>query len=139
MKLCEVKIGRTEQIRHKVTEADVELFASTSGDTNPLHLDEAYARKSRFGERIAHGMFAANFFSGIFGTKFPGPGCLYVGQSLKFRKPILIGDTIDVSVIVKQVHHRKRVIEFSTKCTVDGTPVITGSADIYIPVEMEDK
>lgn len=134
MKLSDVEIGHTEQIRHKVTEEDVELFASTSGDTNPLHLDETYARNSRFGERIAHGMFAANFFSGIFGTKFPGPGCLYVGQSLKFKKLILIEDTINVSVIVRQVYHRKRGIEFSTKCTVNGTPVIAGSADICIPV-----
>ena len=112
----EITPGMTATMSHLVTESDVAGFANLSGDHNPVHLDDEYASKSRFGKRIAHGLFGASFFSGLFGTRLPGPGCVYASQNLKFRRPVFIGDVL-----------------VATICTVDGKEVIIGDAVIFIP------
>ncbi|MCF7822836.1 MAG: MaoC family dehydratase [Candidatus Marinimicrobia bacterium] len=116
-----------------ITESDIEAFASVSGDRNPVHLDERYAKKSQFKGRIAHGMLTASFFSQIFGTIIPGRGCVYVSQSLRFRKPVYIGDTIEARVTVVDVILRSRRIIFETVCIVDGEIVTDGRAELYQP------
>lgn len=123
----------TATVSHLVTDSDVADFANLSGDYNPVHLDDEYASKSRFGKRIAHGLFGASFFSGLFGTRLPGPGCVYAGQNLKFRRPVFIGDVLVATITVLSVDVQKKRVNFSTICTVDGKEVIIGDADIFIP------
>ena len=129
----EITPGMTATMSHLVTESDVAGFANLSGDHNPVHLDDEYASKSRFGKRIAHGLFGASFFSGLFGTRLPGPGCVYASQNLKFRRPVFIGDVLVATITVLSVDVQKKRVNFSTICTVDGKEVIIGGAVIFIP------
>ena len=94
-----------------ITETDLVLFAGISGDRNPVHLDEQYAEKSRFKKRIAHGLMSASYFSALFGTQLPGPGCVYVSQALQFKRPVYIGDTITATVIVLDIDLSKRMFK----------------------------
>ena len=91
LRLEDLSIGQSAERVHAVTEADIVAFAAVSGDTNPLHLDEAYAAKTPFKGRIAHGMLGASYLSAVLGTELPGPGAVYLSQSLRFRRPIRIG------------------------------------------------
>ena len=92
--LDDITDGMTAVFSKTVTEADIVLFAGITGDTNPVHLDEEFAKPTMFKGRIAHGMLTAGFISAVFGTKLPGPGCVYISQNLKFKAPVKIGDTI---------------------------------------------
>jgi 3-hydroxybutyryl-CoA dehydratase len=132
-KIEEITPGMSASTTHVVTDADVRKFAEVSGDNNPVHLDEEYAKQSRFGQRIAHGLFGASFFSGLFGTRLPGRGCVYASQNLKFRRPVYIGDTIVATVTVTSVDYAKKRVLFSTICAVNGKEVIIGDAEIFIP------
>lgn len=114
-----------------ITEEDVQRFAEVSGDYNPIHLDASYAARSPFGERIAHGSLIAALISAILGTDLPGPGSIYLGQTLKFSAPVHIGDTITVSVEVTALREEKRLVTLRTDCfNQEGTPVISGEATI---------
>jgi len=132
-KIEEITPGMSASMSHVVTDGDVRKFAEVSGDHNPVHLDEDYAKDSRFGRRIAHGLFSASFFSGLFGTKLPGRGCVYAAQNLKFRRPVYIGDTVVATVTVLSVDAIKKRVLFSTVCSVEGKEVILGDAEIFIP------
>lgn len=132
-KIEEITPGMSASMSHVVTDEDVRKFAEVSGDHNPVHLDEDYAKDSRFGRRIAHGLFSASFFSGLFGTKLPGRGCVYAAQNLKFRRPVYIGDTVVATVTVLSVDATKKRVLFSTVCSVEGKEVILGDAEIFIP------
>lgn len=132
-KIEEITPGMSASMSHVVTDEDVRKFAEVSGDHNPVHLDEDYAKDSRFGRRIAHGLFSASFFSGLFGTKLPGRGCVYAAQNLKFRRPVYIGDTVVATVTVLSVDTIKKRVLFSTVCSVEGKEVILGDAEIFIP------
>jgi hypothetical protein len=131
----EIKIGMSATYTQTVTDADVKIFAGLSGDRNPVHMDEDYAKKSRFKKRIAHGMISASFFSALFGTKIPGEGCVYTRQSLNFKRPIYINDTVEAVVTVSGIDLEKRRVVFETICKVDGMVAIDGEAELYIPVE----
>ena len=132
-KIEEIAPGMSASMSHVVTEEDIRKFADVSGDHNPVHPDEEYASQSRFGRRIAHGLFGASFFSGLFGTKLPGRGCVYASQNLKFRRPVYIGDTVLATVTVISVDVPRKRVLFSTVCSVDGKEVILGDAEIFIP------
>ena len=132
-KLEEIKVGMVESYSQTISVADVKNFANISGDRNPVHMDDVYAEKSRFGKRIAHGMFSTSFFSALFGMRLPGPGCVYVSQSIKFRKPVYIGDTVTAYIEVIEVDLPRRRVHFNTYCKVGVSKVITGMAEIYIP------
>ncbi|MEZ9421298.1 MaoC family dehydratase [Vibrio breoganii] len=129
----ELEVGMSASYSQTISEADIKQFAGVSGDRNPVHLDELYAEKSRFKKRIAHGMISSSFFSALFGTKLPGEGCVYVAQSLKFRKPVYIDDTVTATVVVDKIDLKKRRVFFNTYCKVGRQKVITGEAEIYIP------
>lgn len=131
--LVDIKIGMEVSYTQTITESDINSFASMSGDKNPIHLDEEYARQSRFKKRLAHGMMSSSYFSGLFGTKIPGEGCLYVSQSLKFRRPVYLDDIVTATVIVKEVDLVKRRVFFNTICTVRNKVVIDGEAELYVP------
>jgi len=125
--------GMTETYTQTITDADIRSFAAVSGDNNPVHLSEEFARESRFGKRVSHGLLSASFFSAIFGTKLPGSGCIYVSQSLKFLAPVYINDTVIATVTIKAIDKKKRRIIFDTFCSVNDSIVISGEAEIYIP------
>nr|WP_322939463.1 MaoC family dehydratase [Pseudomonas sp. s4] len=129
----EIKVGMTASYSQTITDADVKAFAGVSGDHNPVHLSEEYAKDSRFKDRIAHGLLTASFFSAIFGTKLPGEGCVYAGQNLQFKRPVYLGDTVAAKVTVTAVDVLKKRVTFETVCTVKGKPVTTGTAEIFIP------
>ena len=129
----DLTVGMTAAVARTVSEADILAFAGVSGDTNPVHLDGEFAAASMFGQRIAHGMLSAAFISTVFGTKLPGPGCIYLGQSLRFKAPVKIGDTVVARVTVKELVPEKRKAVFETVCTVAGKVVVDGQADILVP------
>jgi 3-hydroxybutyryl-CoA dehydratase len=129
----DVYVGLSASYSQTITDSDIKAYAGLSGDHNPLHVDEEYAAKSRFKRRIAHGFFSAGFFSGLFGSKLPGPGCVYVSQSLEFKRPVYINDTVTAYVEVIDVDLISRKVTFSTYCMVKNKKVITGQAVIYMP------
>lgn len=128
-----IEEGMSASYSQTITDSDIKSYAGISGDHNPVHVNKEYAENSRFKKRIAHGLMSAGFFSAIFGTKFPGPGCVYVSQSLSFLRPVYMDDTVTATVTVSSIDIGRRRVFFDTTCTVRGKKVITGSAEIYIP------
>lgn len=129
----DLQVGLSAAIGRTVTDADILMFAGVSGDTNPVHLDGEFAESTMFEGRIAHGMLSASFISAVFGTKLPGPGCIYLAQSLKFKAPVKVGDTVVARVTVSELVREKRRAIFDTVCTVRGKTVLEGQAEILIP------
>jgi 3-hydroxybutyryl-CoA dehydratase len=129
----DLKEGMTAVFGKTITDADISNFAGVSGDTNPVHLNDDFAKNTIFKSRIAHGMLGASFISTVFGTKLPGPGCIYVSQNLRFKAPVRVGDTVIARVTVKNILPQKKFVEFETVCTVAGKPVIEGEATIMVP------
>lgn len=130
--LEDLETGMVEQFSKTVTEADIVLYAGVTGDTNPLHLDQDYAETTMFKGRIAHGMLTAGFVSTVLGTRLPGPGAVYVDQSLSFKRPVRIGDTVTARVEVKSVDSKSRRVVFETVCLVDGKTVLEGEATLLV-------
>lgn len=129
----DLTLGQRGTLMRTVMEADLGRFAEISGDTNPIHLSERYAQATRFGQRIAHGMFTASLVSAILGTRMPGPGAVYLSQSLQFLGPVRIGDVVCATVeIVELVPERRRARLFC-ECTVDSRAVLEGEAWVAVP------
>lgn len=134
MTIHEMKIGDQASVTKTVTETDVYLFAGITGDLNPAHIDEVSAGQSRFGGRIAHGVLGAGFISAVLGMKLPGPGTIYLGQELKFTRPVYIGDTITATCTVNEIKAEKNIVKLETVCTnQSGEVVITGTATAMPP------
>jgi 3-hydroxybutyryl-CoA dehydratase len=131
--LEEIEIGMSASYSQTITDGDIKAFAGISGDRNPVHVDEDYAEQSRYKKRIAHGMMTASYFSALFGTKIPGEGCVYVAQSLKFKRPVYMGDTVSATVEVTQIDLDKKRVFFKTICKVKNKIVTDGEAEIFIP------
>jgi 3-hydroxybutyryl-CoA dehydratase len=131
--LDEISEGMTAVFSKTVTEADIVLFAGITGDTNPVHLNEEFAKPTMFKGRIAHGMLTAGFVSAVFGTKLPGPGCIYLSQSLKFKAPVRIGDTVVARVTVSAIDQAKGRVTFATTCHVGDAVVLDGEAQLLVP------
>lgn len=129
----EIQIGMSVSYSQTITDVDVKQFSGISGDRNPIHLDEEFAKKSRYKQRIAHGLISGSFFSALFGTKLPGPGCVYVSQTFNFKRPVYLGDTVTAIATVKEVDLTKSRVFFDTVCQVRGKVVIDGVAELYIP------
>jgi 3-hydroxybutyryl-CoA dehydratase len=122
-------IGERASFTKTITEADVTSFAGLIGDFNPLHVDAEYARRSRFGQRVAHGMFAGGLISAVLGNKLPGPGAIYLSQQIEFLAPVFIGDTITAMVEVSSWRPDKRIITLKTDCFNQAEKqVVTGKA-----------
>jgi len=131
-------IGTQATLSRIITEDDILLFALVSGDHNPIHLDAEYAEKSLFGKRIAHGFLIGSLISAVLGNDMPGPGSIYLGQTLKFLAPIHIGDTVTVTVKVVAIREDKRIITLHTNCTnQQGTLVLSGEATVKYAKELE--
>jgi 3-hydroxybutyryl-CoA dehydratase len=133
MSIHDVSIGMCASYSQTITDADIKAYAGLSGDNNPVHMSEEYANESRFKKRIAHGFMSAGFFSALFGTRLPGPGCVYVSQSLNFKRPVFIGDTVTATVVVDSIDIDKKKIFFNTFCKVKNKIVIDGKAEILMP------
>jgi 3-hydroxybutyryl-CoA dehydratase len=129
----ELSVGQTAEVSHVVGAADIEAFAAVSGDHNPVHMDEAYAKTTAFGGRIAHGMLSAAYISAVLGNDLPGPGAIYLSQSLRFRRPVKIGDPVTAKVTVKALDEAKGHATFETVCLVNGKTVVDGEALIMVP------
>lgn len=129
----DLQVGMTAERERTVTEADVQAFAEVSGDHNPVHLDEAYAATTPFGTRIAHGMLSAGYISALIASELPGPGAVYLGQTLSFRRPVKLGDTVVTRLEVLSLDHAKGRATLRTTCLVGGKPVIEGEALIMVP------
>lgn len=123
--------GMSASVSKTVTEADVVLFAGISTDVNPVHLDEEFAKTTQFGGRIAQGILSAGFISAVLANKLPGPGVVYMGQTLKFKAPVRIGDTVTATVTVRDVLVAKRRCVLDSVCTVKGKVVIEGESTMY--------
>jgi len=117
-----------------VTEHMLVAFAEVSGDKNPVHLDADYAAGTMFKERIAHGMLSAGFISAVVGMDLPGPGAIYIQQTLNFKAPVKIGDTVITTVQVVELMPKRRV-RFTTVCTVNGKSVVEGEAIMMAPAK----
>ena len=131
--LEDLSIGQTAELVRVVGEADIVAFAEVTGDTNPVHLDAAYAATTSFGQRIAHGMLSAGYISGVLGTRLPGPGAIYLSQSLKFKRPVRIGDEVTAQVTVTDINDAKAQVTLSTVCKVNGKAVVDGEAVVMVP------
>jgi len=129
----DLEVGMEASFRKTVSEADIVAFANVTGDKNPVHLDGAYAAKTMFKEPIAHGMLTASYISAVFGMEMPGPGVIYVSQTLNFRAPVRIGDTVTAKVKVVELFPVKRRVRFETVCLVAGKPVLEGEAVLMVP------
>jgi 3-hydroxybutyryl-CoA dehydratase len=129
----DLQVGQTAEYGRTVTEADIVLFSGISGDTNPVHLNEDFASKTMFKGRIAHGMLSVGFISTVFGTKLPGPGCIYITQNLRFKAPVRIGDTVVARVECTELFPEKKRASFKTTCSVGNAVVIDGEATVMVP------
>ena len=130
--LEDLKPGMSAAFAKTVTEADICMFAGVSGDTNPVHLNQEFAAATPFGGRIAHGILTASFVSAVIGTKLPGPGCIYVSQSLRFKAPVKAGDTVTATVTVRDIVAEKKRVVLDTVCTVAGKAVLDGEAVVLV-------
>jgi len=132
----EIKVGDSAELTRTLKPEDIELFAVMSGDVNPAHVDEEYAKSDIFHEVIAHGMWGGALISAVLGTELPGPGTIYLNQSLSFRRPVGLGDTVTVRVIVKEKIPENKRLKIDCEClNQDGETVIKGEADVIAPTE----
>jgi 3-hydroxybutyryl-CoA dehydratase len=131
--LEDLSVGQSEELARTVTGSDLEAFAAVTGDDNPVHLDEAFAAATPFGGRIAHGMLSAGYISAVIGTRLPGPGAIYVSQSLRFRRPVRIGDTVTARAEITAIDQARGRVSLKTVCSVAGKTVVDGEAEIMVP------
>ena len=131
LNLTDISVGDFVEIKKKMTLDMVKSFASISEDFNPIHLDEKYAVNARYKRRVVHGLIAVSLFSGLFGTKMPGEGCVYKSQNIRFKRVIYIGDVVMARVEVTHVSIKKKLITFTTCCFVNGKVMIEGESEIF--------
>jgi 3-hydroxybutyryl-CoA dehydratase len=135
----DLAVGMSERLSKTVASSDVVGFAQLTGDRNPIHLSEHFAAKTSFGRRIAHGLYTASLISAVLGTRLPGPGAIYISQTLNFRAPVKIGDTVEVTVTVAELIPEKSRARLSCICVVDGEVVLDGEALVKVPSEKAAK
>ncbi len=129
----DLSVGMTEVFRKTIDAADVVGFAEVTGDRNPIHLSEHFAAKTPFGTRIAHGLYTASLISAVLGTRLPGPGAVYISQTLNFRAPVKIADTVEVQVSVAELVPERSRARLTCACSVDGECVLDGEAWVKVP------
>ena len=129
----DLSVGMSASYAKTVTDEDIVRFADISGDINPVPLDQAYAEKTMFKGRLAHGMLSAPFTPTVSGPRLPGAGCIYLSQSLKFKAPVKIGETVEATVTVTAIDAEKRRVTFQTVCRVGDKVVVDGEALLMVP------
>lgn len=131
--LEDISSGMTAVYEKTITDADVVLFAGVSGDTNPLHLNEAFASQTRFKGRIVHGMLTTSLWSTLVGTRLPGPGCAYMSQETKFIKPVRVGETVTARITVAEIEPEKQRVHLDGECRVNEELVAHGRGVVWVP------
>ena len=129
----DLRVGMTERLKKTVASSDVMGFAQLTGDRNPIHLSEHFAARTPFGRRIAHGLYTASLISAVLGTRLPGPGAIYISQTLNFRAPVKIGDTVVVTVKVAELIPEKSRARLACVCKVGRDVVLDGEALVKVP------
>lgn len=132
----DLTLGMSESMSHTVTDADIKGFAQLSGDSNPIHLSEEFAAKTFLKTRIAHGIYTASFISALIGMRLPGPGAIYISQSLFFKAPVRLGDTVNVKVAVAELMAEKCRARLACSCTVGPDVVLEGEAWVKVPSKL---
>ena len=133
MRFEQLQVGMSDSTSKTITEADILTFAELSTDKNPLHIDPVAASKGMFGRQVAHGILVSGLISAVLGTKLPGEGSVYLGQDLKFKRPVFIGDTITAKAEIIELREDKHIVILKTTCTnQDGVVVIDGQATIMV-------
>ena len=132
--LCieEIEIGQEAIISKTITESDIILFSAVTGDNNPVHTSEEFAKETVFKKRVGHGFLTASLISTVIGTKLPGPGSIYLNQSLSFLAPVFIGETITIRVSVLSKDVKKKRVILNTSCEKDGKTILKGEAEILV-------
>jgi 3-hydroxybutyryl-CoA dehydratase len=133
----DLSVGMSETFAKTVSSSDVVGFAEISGDRNPIHLSQHFAAKTPFGTRIAHGLYTASLISAVLGTRLPGPGAIYISQTLNFRAPVRIGDTVEVRVEVVELVPERHRARLACTCTVAGEVVLDGEAAVKVPTRSD--
>lgn len=129
----DLEVGMSDSFAKPITEQDVVTFAEISGDNNPVHLDAEYAATTMFKERIAHGILTASLLSAVLGTKLPGPGCIYLSQTLIFKAPVKLGEEVVATATVKELIEGKGRVVIACDCSVGGKTVLEGEAVMMVP------
>lgn len=129
----ELKTGMSAVYSRTITDTDLRNFSGVTGDTNPMHLNEEYAKNTFFKDRIVHGFLTAGLLSTVIGTKLPGPGCIYVSQTLQFKAPVYVGDTVYARATITKLIPEKRRVILQTQCSVKDTIVLDGEAVVQLP------
>jgi 3-hydroxybutyryl-CoA dehydratase len=130
----ELQVGDRAEFSKTISEADVYLYAGITGDLNPAHMDEEYAKKTFFKSRIAHGMLLGGLISGVLGNKLPGPGTIYIRQEMEFLAPVRFGDTVTAAVEISEINREQKRVKVKTTCVnQEGTLVLTGEAVVSPP------
>ena len=129
----DLSVGMTETLAKTISSSDVVGFAEVTGDRNPIHLSQHFAAKTPFGTRIAHGLYTASLISAVLGTRLPGPGAVYISQTLNFRAPVRIGDTVEVEVTVAELIPERRRARLACRCSVGAEVVLDGEAWVKVP------
>jgi 3-hydroxybutyryl-CoA dehydratase len=129
----ELKPGMSESFAKTVSERDIALFGEVSGDVNPVHFDENFARGTIFKGRIAHGVLSASYISTVLGMKMPGPGTIFLSLTTRFKAPVRIGDTVVATCTVRDVNAEKRRVVFDCVCKVGDTTAVDGEAMVMVP------
>ncbi len=131
--LEDLEVGMTAMYARTINAAEITLFAGVSGDINPMHLNQEFAAGTEFEGCIAHGMLTASLISTVLGTKLPGPGCVYLSQSLKFLAPVRAGDTVRARATITEIAAERGRVRLKTLCTVGDRPVVEGEALVMVP------
>jgi 3-hydroxybutyryl-CoA dehydratase len=135
----DLSVGMTETLAKTIASSDVVGFAQLTGDRNPIHLSEQFAAKTTFGGRIAHGLYTASLISAVLGTRLPGPGAIYISQTLNFRAPVRIGDRVDVTVTVAELVPERQRARLTCVCKVENDIVLDGEALVKVPSTAKSK
>ncbi len=135
--LEDLKLGMTAVYAKTITDADIVLFAGISGDTNPLHLNSEFANGTRFEGRVAHGMLTASLISAVIGTKLPGPGCIYMSQTIRWSAPVRAGDTVVARVTITDINREKERVLMDTTCSVGEDVVLEGECLAKVPARAD--
>lgn len=134
----EIQEGDSATLVRALTEKELVLFAAVSGDVNPVHLDAEFAKTTMFGEQIAHGMWSGSLISAALATVLPGPGTIYLGQELSFRRPVKLGDTLTVTLTVKEKLSKNRVVIDTLVTNQNEEKVVVGTATVMAPTEKSE-
>jgi 3-hydroxybutyryl-CoA dehydratase len=135
----DLSVGMTETLAKTIASSDVVGFAQLTGDRNPVHLSEHFAAKTTFGGRVAHGLYTASLISAVLGTRLPGPGAIYISQTLNFRAPVRIGDRVDVTVTVAELIPERQRARLTCVCKVENDIVLDGEALVKVPSTAKSK